>query len=84
VSPAEPAARILAACSGVTLTLIQQPPAERDLGLSERMSESVLATITNEPTDRLAGDPNTMRQRSRRSRRRSTTTAACSRAANGR
>ena len=47
VSPAEAATRILAACSGVTLTLIQQPPAERDLGLSERMRESVLASISD-------------------------------------
>ena len=51
VAPAEAATRILAACSGVTLTLIQQPPAERDLGLSERMRESVLATITDEPAE---------------------------------
>ena len=50
VSPAEAATRILAACSGVTLTLIQQPPAERDLGLSERMRESVLASITRRAT----------------------------------
>jgi AcrR family transcriptional regulator len=47
VSPAEGAAQILAACSGVTLTLIQQPQSERDFGLSERMRESVLATITD-------------------------------------
>jgi AcrR family transcriptional regulator len=47
VSPAEAATRILAACSGVTLTLIQQPPAERDLGLSEGMRESVLASISD-------------------------------------
>jgi AcrR family transcriptional regulator len=49
VPAAEAATRILAACSGVTLTLIQQPPAERDLGLSERMRESVLAAITDTP-----------------------------------
>jgi hypothetical protein len=47
VSPAEGAAQILAACSGVTLTLIQQAESERDFGLSERMRESVLATITD-------------------------------------
>jgi len=47
VSAAEAATRILAACSGVTLTLIQQPAAERDLGLSERMRESVLASISD-------------------------------------
>ena len=51
VPAAEAAARILAACSGVTLTLIQQPPAQRDLGLSERMRESVLAAITNAPLE---------------------------------
>src|SRR6478672_9165857 len=47
VAPAEAATRILAACSGVTLTLIQQPAAERDLGLSEGMRESVLASISD-------------------------------------
>ena len=51
VSPAEAATRILAACSGVTLTLIQQPPAERDVGLSERMRESVLASISDLPRE---------------------------------
>jgi AcrR family transcriptional regulator len=57
VSPAEGAARILAACSGVTLTLIQQPQSERDLGLSERMRESVLATITDGAGDGQALNP---------------------------
>jgi AcrR family transcriptional regulator len=47
VAPAEAATRILAACSGVTLTLIQQSAAERDLGLSEGMRESVLASISH-------------------------------------
>jgi AcrR family transcriptional regulator len=47
VSAAEAAMRVLAACSGVTLSLIQQPPEERDLGLSERMRESVLTSITD-------------------------------------
>jgi AcrR family transcriptional regulator len=51
VSAAEAATRILAACSGVTLTLIQQPPGERDLGLSERMRESVLASIAEISVD---------------------------------
>jgi AcrR family transcriptional regulator len=46
ISPAEAAADILAASSGVTLTLIQQPASERDLSLSERVRESVLAAIT--------------------------------------
>jgi AcrR family transcriptional regulator len=54
VSPAEAATRILAACSGVTLTLIQQPTTERDLGLSERMRESVLASIIDAPTEMAA------------------------------
>jgi AcrR family transcriptional regulator len=61
VSPAEAAARILAACSGVTLALIQQPPAERDLGLSEQMRESVLASIANERPDVPALNADTMR-----------------------
>jgi len=47
VSAAEAATRILAACSGVTLTLIQQSATARDLGLSERMRESVLASISD-------------------------------------
>jgi AcrR family transcriptional regulator len=54
VSPAEAATRILAACSGVTLTLIQQPATERDLGLSEGMRESVLASISDVPTEMAA------------------------------
>jgi hypothetical protein len=62
VAPAEAATRILAACSGVTLTLIRQPPAERDLGLSERMRESVLATITDEPAEALDLDDHANRQ----------------------
>jgi AcrR family transcriptional regulator len=48
VSPAEAAAHILAANSGVTLTLIQQPPGERDLHLSERVRDSVFAAITSD------------------------------------
>jgi AcrR family transcriptional regulator len=51
VSAAEAASRILAACSGVTLILIQQPPTKRDLGLSARMRESVLASISHAPTE---------------------------------
>ena len=54
VSPAEAATRILAACSGVTLTLIQQPASERDLGLSEGMRESVLASISDVPMEMAA------------------------------
>jgi AcrR family transcriptional regulator len=46
VSPADAAAHILAASSGVTLTLIQQPAGERDLNLSDRVRDGVLAAIT--------------------------------------
>ena len=45
VPAAEAAAQILAASSGITLALIQQPAEERDLGLSARMRETVLAAI---------------------------------------
>lgn len=62
VSPAEAATRILAACSGVTLTLIQRPPAERDLGLSEGMRESVLASISDVPTEASPPNPPAARQ----------------------
>jgi len=62
VSAAEAATRILAACSGVTLTLIQQPADERDLGLSERMRESVLASITDISKDNPATAASTTRQ----------------------
>jgi AcrR family transcriptional regulator len=62
VAPAEAATTILAACSGVTLTLIQQPPAERDLDLSERMREGVLATITDEPAQAPAPNDHATRQ----------------------
>jgi AcrR family transcriptional regulator len=61
VSAAEAATRILAACSGVTLTLIQQPPGERDLGLSERMREGVLASIAETSNDASAAAPPTER-----------------------
>jgi AcrR family transcriptional regulator len=46
VSPADAAAHILATSSGVTLTLIQQPASERDLNLSDRVRDGVLAAIT--------------------------------------
>jgi AcrR family transcriptional regulator len=52
VSPAEAADHILAASSGVTLTLIQQPSDERDLGLSTRVRDSVLTALTTD--DRLS------------------------------
>jgi hypothetical protein len=45
VSPAEAAAHILAASSGVTLSLIQQPLSERDLSLSDRVRDSVVAAM---------------------------------------
>jgi AcrR family transcriptional regulator len=45
VSAGEAAAEILAASSGVTLALIQQPADARDLDLSLRTRESVLAAI---------------------------------------
>src|SRR5258705_4686042 len=54
VSPAEAATRILPARSGVTLTLIQQPATERDLGLSAGMRETVLASISDVPTEMAA------------------------------
>ena len=50
VSSAEAAAHILAASSGVTLTLIQQPQGERDLSLSDRVRDSVLAAVTTDGT----------------------------------
>jgi AcrR family transcriptional regulator/alkylated DNA nucleotide flippase Atl1 len=56
VSASDAATQILAACSGVTLTLIQQPSAERDLTLSERMREAVLAAITSGPSDAPGAD----------------------------
>jgi AcrR family transcriptional regulator len=62
VSAAEAATQILAACSGVTLTLIQQPPAERDLGLSGRMRESVLASISDVPTETSPPNPPAARE----------------------
>jgi hypothetical protein len=43
------------------LALIQQPPAELDLGLSEQMRESVLASIANERADEPAVKADTMR-----------------------
>ncbi|MDX6566758.1 MAG: hypothetical protein QOE10_2420, partial [Gaiellales bacterium] len=48
VSPADAAAHLLAASSGVTLTLIQQPAGERDLNLSDRVRDGVLAAITTD------------------------------------
>jgi AcrR family transcriptional regulator len=45
VSPQDAASHIVAASSGVTLALIQQPPEQRDLTLSERVRDGVLAAI---------------------------------------
>jgi len=46
--PAEKAAdHLLAASSGVTLALIQEPPDERDLDLSTRVRDSVLSAIAS-------------------------------------
>ncbi len=45
VPPADAAAQILAANVGVTLALIAQPDAERDLGLSDRVREAALAAV---------------------------------------
>jgi AcrR family transcriptional regulator len=51
VSPEEAAAHIVAASSGVTLALIQQPPDAVDLGLSARVRDAALAAIAfDEPT----------------------------------
>jgi AcrR family transcriptional regulator len=47
VSAAKAAEHILAASSGVTLALIQQPLDERDLDLSTRVRDSVLHTIAS-------------------------------------
>jgi hypothetical protein len=54
---AEAAAHLLAASSGVTLSVIQQPVSERDQSLSDRMRENVVAAITagGGPTTTTAG-----------------------------
>jgi AcrR family transcriptional regulator len=46
VGPREAAAHVVAASSGVTLALIQLPPEQRDLTLSDRARDGVLAAIT--------------------------------------
>jgi AcrR family transcriptional regulator len=48
VTPREAAAHVVAASSGVTLALIQQPPEQRDPALSDRVRDGVLAAITTE------------------------------------
>jgi len=46
VTPAQAAAEIFAASSGVTLALIQQPDGDRDLGLSHRVRGAILTAVT--------------------------------------
>lgn len=46
VAPAVAASEIVAASSGVILTLITQPPGEADLGLSTRVRDAILRSIT--------------------------------------
>jgi len=48
VPPATAAKEILAASSGVVLTLIQQPAEERDLQLSVRVREAILANLVRD------------------------------------
>jgi AcrR family transcriptional regulator len=55
VSPDEAAAHVVAASSGVTLALIQQPPEHRDPTLSDRVRDGVLAAITTEGGPRAEG-----------------------------
>lgn len=55
VAPEQAAAEIVAASSGVTLSLIQQPPAARDATLSHRVREAVLGAATVGTTDTAAG-----------------------------
>src|ERR1700757_661563 len=45
VRPEAAAKEILAASTGVILTLIQQPPEERDLALSHRVRDAILASV---------------------------------------
>jgi AcrR family transcriptional regulator len=46
VPPARAARQILAASTGVVLTLIAQPPGERDLALSDQLRDAVLEGLT--------------------------------------
>jgi hypothetical protein len=48
VSPAEAAAHILGASSGVTLSLIQQPLSERDLSLSTVIEDATSGLTAGE------------------------------------
>jgi hypothetical protein len=49
VPPATAAKEIVAASSGVILTLIQQPPEARDLDLSRRVREAILQSLVPDP-----------------------------------
>ncbi|MDO8214154.1 TetR/AcrR family transcriptional regulator [Conexibacter sp. CPCC 206217] len=57
VSPADAAAEILAASSGVILTLITRPRGSADLGLSQRVRDAVLDAVTTDPGDAAAARP---------------------------
>jgi AcrR family transcriptional regulator len=49
VAPEQAAAQIVAASSGVLMTLITQPPEAVDLGLSGQVRDAILAAITTAP-----------------------------------
>jgi hypothetical protein len=49
VPAVEAASRVVAANVGVTLSLIAQPPAERDLALSTQVRDAILASVTTAP-----------------------------------
>jgi hypothetical protein len=49
VPAAEAASRVVAANVGVTLSLIAQPLAERDLALSTQVRDAILASVTTAP-----------------------------------
>ena len=52
VTPEDAAAQIVAAGSGVALTLIAQPPEHRDLALSAQVRDAILASLTTAPSSR--------------------------------
>jgi AcrR family transcriptional regulator len=56
VAPEHAAAQIVAASSGVALSLIAQPEDKRDLALSDRVRDAILSSITT-PTSRRATAP---------------------------
>lgn len=51
VTPEEAASQIVAAGSGVALTLIAQPPEDRDLSLSAHVRDAILAALTTDPPE---------------------------------